>query len=371
MPTLPLRIGTRIQALLWSILGLTAIAVPAEAVDRIGADPTDSGGFFRFEVHNDIIGDHDGSGISGAWSVQKHTTAVRSWDDLQGVPDFMGRWGARLPTLTAEGLQYGASVSVNQIIQTPADLNRSELADWDVPYAGVLAAQFAWYAFNDDDLRAFQLTAGVVGPPSLAEPVQDLIHDIVGSDKAQGWDHQLSSEPVINLSYLRKKKLWRAGDPVGLSFDLAASGQVGIGNLLTHAGVGLEVRLGSNMPGGFLYLSEPAGLSLRHNARLAPANPSKPAIYASLALRANLVAHDLLLDGNTFEDSHSIDREDYVAHAIGGLHYETDTWAAHFTVAHPTNYVIYGDIPPSPQSPEGGSVDGNAMLAALTLEYLY
>jgi len=42
---------------------------------------------------------------------------------------------------------------------------------------------------------------GVVGPASLAVPVQKRFHKMIGADRPMGWDHQLPNEPVLNVDY--------------------------------------------------------------------------------------------------------------------------------------------------------------------------
>ena len=187
---------------------------------------------WRFEFDNDVFFNKDNK-ISSGWSLQKQSAVARSWDALEGVPDFVRRWGNVIPTLSAEGLVYRAGIAIGQVIQTPDDLSRSDLIVDDVPYAGALTLQATWYAFNDDEFRGFEITAGVVGPPSLAEQTQKTVHKLIGSDNPKGWDHQLDTEPVINFNYMRKQKIWRRGDPAGLSFDTAINGNVGLGNLFT------------------------------------------------------------------------------------------------------------------------------------------
>jgi len=286
---------------------------------------------WRFEYDNDIFFNKDNK-ISSGWSLQKHSAVAESWEKLEDVPEFVRLLGKVIPTLTEEGLLYRAGIAIGQVIQTPDDLSRSDLIEDDVPYAGALTLQATWYAFNDDEFRGFEITAGVVGPPSLAEQTQKTVHKLIDSTDPKGWDHQLKTEPVINLNYMRKKKIWRWGNPAGLSFDTAIDGNVGLGNLFTQVSAALEMRFGHNMPRGFVYVPDPIGLSMHYMASLKPANPQAASVYATLVLRGSAFAHNIFLDGNTFRDSHSVDMEPLVGMAIAGLHYERKTWGIHFNV---------------------------------------
>jgi hypothetical protein len=311
---------------------------------------------WRFEFDNDVFFNEDNQ-ISSGWSLQKQSAVARSWEALEDVPGFVRRWGKAIPTLTDEGLVYRAGIAIGQVIQTPDDLSRSDLIEDDVPYAGALTLQATWYAFNDDEFRGFEITAGVVGPPSLAEQTQKTVHKLIGSDDPKGWDNQLETEPVINFNYMRKQKLWRGGNPAGFSYDTAVNGNVGLGNLFTQASVALEMRFGQNMPRGFVYVPDPIGLSMHYMASLKPANPQAASFYGTLVLRGSAFAHNIFLDGNTFRDSHSVDKEPFVGMAIAGLHYERANWGIHFSVMVSSDDVDTSKYPAAEGRERLGTVD--------------
>ena len=316
---------------------------------------------WRFEYDNDVFFNKDNK-ISSGWSLQKHSAVAGSWEALEAVPGFIRNWGKVIPTLTEDGLVYRAGIAIGQVIQTPDDLSRSDLIEDDVPYAGALTLQATWYAFNDDVFRGFEITAGVVGPPSLAEQTQKTIHKLIGSDDPKGWDHQLNTEPVININYMRKKKIWRGGNPAYFSFDTAINGNVGLGNLFTQASVALEMRFGLNMPRGFVYVPDPIGLSMHYKATLKPANPRKSSFYASLVLRGSAFAHNIFLDGNTFSDSHSVDKETLVGLTVAGLHYERKNWGIHFSIMQSSDNVKTSEAP---------AAEGRERLGTIAIEWRF
>jgi len=116
---------------------------------------------WRFEFDNDNVFGKDNK-ISSGWSLQKHSAVAESWDSLENIPGFVRRWGNVIPTLTQDGLVYRAGIAIGQVFQTPDDLSSSDLIEDDVPYAGALTLQASWYAYNDDEFRGFEITAGVV-----------------------------------------------------------------------------------------------------------------------------------------------------------------------------------------------------------------
>ena len=329
---------------------------PGGGSPAFGKEVSVESGTWRFEYDNDAFFNKDNK-ISSGWSLQKQSAVAPRWDALEAVPDFVRRWGKVIPSLTKEGLVYRAGIAIGQVIQTPDDLSRLDLIKDDVPYAGALTLQATWYAFNDDEFRGFEITAGVAGPPSLAEQTQKTIHKLVDSSDPKGWDYQLKTEPLINLNYMRKKKIWRVGNPARVSFDTAINGNVGLGNLFTQASMALEMRFGQNMPRGFVYVPDPIGLSMHYKATLKPSNPQKSSFYASLVLRGSAFAHNLFLDGNSFRDSHGIDNEPLVGMVIAGLHYEQKKWGLHFNLMATSDDVDTHQYPTTEGRERLGTVD--------------
>lgn len=314
------------------------------STDKTGGPDAVERATWRFEFDNDFFFNKDNK-ISNAWSLQKHSAVAGSWGALQGFPDFIRRWGEKMPTLTDDGLYYRVGVAIGQIIQTPDDQSRSDLIEGDVPYAGALTLQTTWYAFNNDEFRGFEVIAGAVGPLSLAEQTQKTGHKLFDGTEPKGWDNQLETEPVFNLNYMRKQKIWHQGDPASHAFDAAISGDVGLGNLFTQASAALELRFGYNMPQGFVYMPHPIGLGMNYVAALKPANPGAASFYATLVLRGSAVARNIFLDGNMFRDSHRVEKEPLVGLAVVGLHYERNTWGIHFSVLTTTDDVDTSEVP--------------------------
>jgi len=316
---------------------------------------------WRFEFDNDLFFNKDNK-ISSGWSLQKHSAVAESWESLQGVPGFVKYWGKKIPTLQKEGLLHRAGIAIGQVIQTPDDLSRNDLIQDDVPYAGTLTVQGTWYSFNNDEFRGFEITAGVVGPLSLAEQTQKTVHKLIGSDDPKGWDNQLGTEPVINFNYMRKKKIWYRGNPAGFSVDTAINGNAGLGNLFTQASAALEMRFGYNMPQGFVHVPDPIGLSMHYMASLKPANSRMGSFYATLVLRGSAFVHNIFLDGNTFRDSHSVDKKPFVGLAVAGLHYEGKNWGIH------CNFMVSSDDVDTSKAP---AAEGRERLGSIDIEWRF
>ena len=196
-----------------------------------------------------------------------------------------------------------------------------------------------------------------MGPLSLAEQTQKTVHKLTGNNDPNGWGNQLNTEPVINLNYMRKQKIWRWGAPAGLSLDTTIDGHVSLGNLFTQVSTALDMRFGYNMPRGFVYVPDPIGLSIHYLASLNPPNPQAGSFYTTLVLRGSAFAHNIFLDGNTFRDSHSVDKKPLVGLAIVGLHYERKKWGIHLALMESSDNVDTSKAPAAEGRERLGTID--------------
>ena len=291
-------------------------------------------GKYRLQFDNDLLVNSD-NGFSNAWSFQLHTPVADSWGEVDGFADYLKTIAAWLPGMTDDGLKYRMSFSLSQLIQTPDDLDTRDPIPNDVPYAGLLTGQFGFIAYNDDEFRGMALVLGVVGRPSMAEQFQNIVHHTTGTaDIAQGWDNQLKTEPLINVTFMGKRKFYRAGKPANFSFDASINGDIELGNMVTAAGVRLETRFGSNMPGGFAPYPDPIGRTMSYDASLAPAKTKESSIYGTVGLDVTAIAHVITIDGNVIRDNpefvSDLEKEEFVSHVSLGFHYEKPTWGFHF-----------------------------------------
>ncbi|MCW8956507.1 MAG: lipid A deacylase LpxR family protein [Gammaproteobacteria bacterium] len=237
-----------------------------------------------------------------------------SW--LQNIASFF-------PAFESDGTISGVNYTIGQKIFTPDDIKTTELVVDDRPYAGYLYFSAALLSRvsnqnNVDTGNLLEFTAGIVGPSALAEDVQTSIHDLTDSNDPNGWDHQLSDEPGLGLSYSR---FWRQIKPLTSSLEYAISPHVNvaIGNVYTHLASGAMFRFGSHLAND-----------------LAPPNisPGFPGVsffrsngqnnwYLFAGIEARAVARDIFLDGNTFRDSHSVDKKPLVGDFQFGFVFQT------------------------------------------------
>ena len=298
---------------------------------------------WRFEIANDFMFDSDNQFTNG-FSVQKHSTTSSDIDDLLGVPAF-GKGLARHILPQREGLIFRKGLRIGQNMATPDEIENPNIILDDVAYHGLLAAESSWIAFNDTYFTGFGMTLGLVGEYSGAEAVQKAVHSLIDATDPEGWDNQLDHEPVINVYFMKKKKIWNTPN-----FDTALNFDVAAGNYHTGVNAGAEIRLGRK-PEGFTVMADPLGRSMGYDATLGRSD-GRPEFYFSLAARAWAWAVFLPLEGNRFRggnewtENNTIDPENFVGQAIAGFHFVWKSFGVHATFTVQSDTIDEDTLPP-------------------------
>jgi hypothetical protein len=223
-------------------------------------------------------------------------------------------------------LQRNLVISMGQLMFTPSDKEAREVIQNDRPYAGFLYLGFGYHTRDDEQLDTIEVNVGMVGPASLAEESQDFIHKIRAIDKFNGWDNQLENELGLQFIYEHKHRFKLTSSWPHQDF-IAHSG-VSLGNVATYLNVGGEYRIGWQLPEDFGTAavrpggdnSAPGDGDVRHCGQWICG------LHAFISVDSKVVARDIFLDGNTFEESHSVDRRSTVADAAIGFSFLVDGW---------------------------------------------
>jgi len=269
-------------------------------------------------LENDMFGGTD-KNYSNAVKLSWTSGDIDEYGDDGFTPrevPILGRW------LSREGYQRNLGFSIGQNIYTPEDTDSKELVEDDRPYAGLLYVAFGLYRKNEIKLDTLELTLGVIGPASLAQDSQRLIHDILGIDSPRGWENQLENEPGFGLSWQRSWRMITVDEPSGWGWDFIPHVGITAGNISTYANTGFDVRFGYNIPRDFgTSLIRPAGNILAPISETDPRLNTKRdfGIVWFVQAEGRAVAYNVFLDGNTFEDSHRVDKEPFIADFSAGF----------------------------------------------------
>jgi lipid A 3-O-deacylase len=222
------------------------------------------------------------------------------------TPAWLRRAAAPLRCLACTGPR-AFELRFGQEIYTPENTWSTELVADDRPYAG--------WSYGEIALRGerpvtggrrvgfdeIALELGVVGPASLADRTQELLHRQTNVEMPRGWSHQLENELGAVLTYTRGVRFPLGRSANGFGHDVSPYVVGAFGTVRTQVSGGLRLRSGRNLSG-----SQANGWHL------------------FLDLSTAWVARNLLLDGNSGGASHSVRREPVVARVAAGLEYRGD-----------------------------------------------
>jgi len=229
----------------------------------------------------------------------------------------------RLPFTDKPGLQRSVSLSIGQNMYTPEDTERVELIKDDRPYAGLTYVSAELHGKSNLQMNTWEVLLGIVGPHSYAEDTQKTIHRWADNDIPKGWSHQVEDEPVFNIFFEHRRKILQSGIGDGWGYDIIPNWGAGLGNLVIEAHAGAQIRFGWNLPNDF-------GTSLIRpgfdtNAPLDNRDPRffKPfhrlGAHVFIGVDGAYFLRNLTLDGNTFQESHSVDKEPIVGSVMAGV----------------------------------------------------
>ncbi|EKE76571.1 hypothetical protein P24_07999 [Oceanibaculum indicum P24] len=280
-------------------------AGPVGSLSAVAADETETG-TLSLVFENDLFYGTD----------RNYTNGVRaSWlSGPDGTPDWAlgaARWFPLFP----EGGTVRTSYAIGQNMYTPDDIALRNPPRDDRPYAGWLYGSVGLIAETGRRLDQLELTLGVVGPASLAEQTQKIVHEITGSQEARGWDTQLKNEPGVVLTYQRSWRGFVSESVSGFGFDATPHAGGALGNVFTYANAGLMLRLGQRLP--LDYGPPRIQPSLPGSGFFVPQEGFGWYLFAGMEGRA--VARNIFLDGNTFRDSRSVDKESLVGDLQFGI----------------------------------------------------
>jgi len=267
------------------------------------ADPDGEPGFWSLQLENDLWGSNDDRFYTSGWQF--------SYASPSPPPDYLQSIAESLPFYSTGVTGYNG-FNLGQKIFTPENIGTQALIEDDRPYAGWLYFEsFIGHRYYDhgdrEKINGLILNLGIVGPASLGEHSQDLVHRFTGSEEPEGWDNQLENEIGFNATYLHKRRyLFDIDTP--RQTELSLHSGLTLGNVYTYASMGVIMRWGT-------YLKDDIGPPM-----ISPGFPGLPAFnpnrqanwYLFAGLEGRAVARDIFLDGNTIADSHSVDKETLV-----------------------------------------------------------
>jgi hypothetical protein len=217
-------------------MGATSTSAASELHDNI--EPQVSG--LQVNIDNDLFagGERDRD-YTGGFAVSYSGTDAR--DRYLSLDPALSAIDALTSSVDAASTYHARQVGL--MVFTPRDVLNAAPVYNDRPYASLLFSTNARVRLNSDGRTAWSsaLTVGMLGL-SLTENLHGAVHDIVGSEKPRGYDHQISAggEPTARYTLARHYLVVAApSDRVDVKATL--QGSVGF---LTEMSAALTLRLG-------------------------------------------------------------------------------------------------------------------------------
>jgi len=312
-----------------------AAAVPAQR-DLDGLPVSDSG-YLTFFLENDLFSGTDSNYTNGARLsyitegkpalnipfVQKNLRLFSGAEDsvwwMQKV------WGFS----SADDIEYNYGFALTQLMFTPDTFDTPVSPPGERPYAGWLGVSFSLHARNEHTLNSVEISFGTVGPHAYAQESQDLIHDIIGEEKFEGWDSQIPNEFTLNIIFNQKRR-WDLLDDSNLPFGLEIDGfhETGyaLGNYLTDIHAGGLIRIGWNLP---IEFSDSRLTETAHTQKLysnGSTNTEDWSVYILFGARGAAIFRDITLDGPMFRDFDTGKKERFVGEIYAGMGIRYRDW---------------------------------------------
>lgn len=306
------------------LTGLSSLARAGEASSCAGKPGvgalTPYPGVYNVYYENDLVSGTDlnyTSGLKLSWV----SANLRSYVDDPCLPSWVRKLNG-----WSKWLQPGDFPARNMVViggqamYTPGDPKRTDLIEDDRPYAGWLYLGLAWNARDELHMNTVELDVGMVGPASMAQETQNLVHGLRDLERFAGWDNQLRNELGVQIVGERKTRAFVYDARSGPRVDVITHYGATVGNVKTHLNAGAEVRIGSWLPNDFGTSSiRPTSDSNAPLMVAAGRRLSNRGAHVYAAFDARIVARDIFLDGNTFVDSHSVDKRYFVGDLAVGI----------------------------------------------------
>ncbi|WP_435627111.1 lipid A deacylase LpxR family protein [Candidatus Ferrigenium straubiae] len=143
---------------------------------------------------------------------------------------------------------------------------------------------------NRDELETLELDVGVTGPLSGAEQVQRVVHALSNSTMPAGWGNQIKTEPGMQFSYTRIKRVWKYPDSINSHLDFSWHYGGAAGTLFDYVNGGATFRFGGRLTD--------AAPNVIESPSIGQFRAPDDALYLLARLDMKGVAHNAFIDGS-------------------------------------------------------------------------
>ena len=208
-------------------------------INNLQAQSREPSRLFRVYEDNDFLN------IRGKGTDQAYTNGIR-FDQFyikkHASRLFIDRW---MPTAGDSSINVFGWGLMQKMV-TPGDISKTYDQPDDYAYAGALFVTHSLFSYNKSKKYSLQteIVLGIRGPAALAKETQIAVHKFMNYQKPMGWDNQLKTLPLINISFVAEKQLLSYGNFI----ELNGGAQLAAGNMLQAIGFYPMIRIGKMAP---------------------------------------------------------------------------------------------------------------------------
>ena len=213
----------------------------------------------------------------------------------------------------AQSLEF----SIGQEIYTPIHQGVSFIIEDERPYASLAYGSVTNQWYQSNDYQALGLRFGMVGPSSGGQDFQNAAHDLLGFSRRSGWNNQIEDEFVLSLEWEHRHRIYETRNFGFIGYVITR-----LGNLHVDGRLGLQTRIGYNLPQDFGFVD----LASVGHPRSIKSENTNHSFYFFADAHYNYVFHNLFLDGNVLANSiHSMKSKAWINQMSLGFALQRDS----------------------------------------------
>ncbi|UAB71566.1 lipid A deacylase LpxR family protein [Vibrio sp. SCSIO 43132] len=232
--------------------------------------------------------------------------------ELESEPSYLSWFGK-----SSDRLYFG--IDFGQKLWTPDDIESTTQKPNERPYAGLSYLDSHLASGDSNTYQNIHVLMGVMGRNAQADSAQTFVHDIIGSPKPRGWEHQIEESFVYQLGYSHQKLLSRSSGLLGET-EISWTNRLELGNFRSELGSGVLFRWGDALGNSFgsiaIKYDNPA-----HRLRL---DDGRSGWFLFSGLEARYRHNDVTITGQRPDEKYPVSVTHFQSTAIlGGLaHYK-------------------------------------------------
>jgi len=322
------------------VIAALALSAPAHAEERRDAIAPEDAYTVTFYDENDFFAGTD-EHYTNAFqlsALSKDLTAYAKEPFLQENAPWLIALLEKAPFVNdGTGRTHNVGFAMGNQIYTPTDTKERALLNDDRPYAGYSYASLALHAKNATRLDTFETSLGMVGPSAGGKFVQDSWHHLINKFRSKGWDNQIYDEPTLGFTWQHSERPLLIALDDNWAMDAIPHFGAVLGNVFTYANVGGQLRVGKHLPSDFgVSLISPGSIVGAPGAKDDPQLTHELGYNFFMGTDARAISRNIFLDGNTWRDSHSVNKRPLVADIYGGFSVHWEGWSITYTHVYRT-----------------------------------